>query len=87
MKNIDDALRALLIEEASIDIRLDTRGDENAIFDLYSDHCGGDDDAYYMIHEYAQGDLDTTDLLPRTIAFLHILTHIPMNCDHCELTD
>jgi hypothetical protein len=84
MTNTDDALRALLIEEAMIDIASDAQGDENAIFDLYSDHCGGDDDAHYMIHEFAGGDLDTADLMPRTIAFLNLLKHIPAECTECD---
>lgn len=82
--NIDNAHRQLLIDEAKIDIGLDTLGNQNAIFDLAADHFGSDDDAHLMIHDHAEGTLDTDQLLPRTIAFLDLLQHIPLECPYCD---
>jgi len=84
MTNTNDAHRDLLIDEAKIDIALDTQGNQTILFDLYADHCGGDDDAHYMIHTNAQGELDLDDLLPRTIAFLTMIEHITLECPYCD---
>lgn len=84
MTNFESDHRALLIDEAKIDIGLDTMGNQNAIFDLATDHFGSDDDAHYMIHEYAQGNIGGNDIRPRSIAFLELLEHIPSECPECD---
>lgn len=70
------------IEEHKIDIALDTLGNQTAIFDLFTDHAGGDEDAHMLIHDHEQGV--TTDLRPRTLAFLEMIDHIPAHCPNCD---
>lgn len=83
--NPEPAHRTLLIEEAKIDIGLDTMGNTNAIFDLATDHFGSDDDTHYMIHSYATDPAFHEQCTsPRGLAFLELLEHLPLECTECD---
>lgn len=85
MTNFDNAARALMIEEATLDIRCDGGTNLDAIFDLATDHFGSDDDAHYMIHSYASDSAYHEKYTSaRSLAFLRLLPHDPNTCTECD---
>jgi hypothetical protein len=73
------------IAEAMTDIATDNAANQNLIFEAFVDHVGSDDDAYYLIHLHSlDADHEEGMLLPRTIAYLRLIEHIPADCTECD---